>query len=87
VRARQGVRDVVVLHVADQGPGIALEARDHVFEPFVRAPSQTDDSSAGLGLAIVRGLVEAHGGRVWIDEAEGHGGTCIAVALPAAGGD
>jgi K+-sensing histidine kinase KdpD len=87
VRAAQGARDMVVLRVVDRGPGIADDLRDHVFDHFVRGAAAGDGETGGgtgLGLAIVRGLVEAHAGRVWIDDPEGGHGTTIAVSLPAA---
>ena len=83
VRVRGGLRDMVVLRVMDEGPGIPEQLRDHVFERFVRGPSE-GGASTGLGLAIVRGLVEAQAGRVWIDDAGDGAGTTVAVALPAA---
>jgi signal transduction histidine kinase len=75
----------VWMEVADEGPGIAPELRDEVFEPFVRG----QQGGAGLGLTIVRSFVEAHGGRVWIEEGRPRG-TRVLVALPSAadaGGD
>jgi K+-sensing histidine kinase KdpD len=84
VRAEKGTRDVVVIRVADRGPGIPHALRDHVFEHFVRGPVEGEDGGIGLGLAIVRGLVEAQGGRVWVDDTEGGAGACLAFSLPAA---
>jgi two-component system, OmpR family, sensor histidine kinase KdpD len=73
----------VVLRVIDEGPGIPDDLRDHVFDRFVRGTGEVDGGGMGLGLAIVRGLVEAQAGRVWVDNTEGDRGTCIAVSLPA----
>ncbi len=50
----------VSVTVADDGPGISLEPADLVFEPYV----STKDSGLGLGLAICRRIVDAHGGRI-----------------------
>ena len=83
VRASRGAREMVVVRVVDQGPGIPLDVRDHVFERFVRGPG-SDGAGTGLGLAIVRGLVQAQAGRAWIDDADGATGTTVAFALPAA---
>ncbi len=72
------------LKVDDQGPGIAREDREAVFEPFWQKSSvqSRDHGGIGLGLSIVRRIVDAHGGRVWIDDAPG-GGTCVAIVMPA----
>ncbi len=74
--------DEVHLWVADTGAGIAPDELPHVFDAFWQA-SRTDRSGLGLGLAIVRGLVEAHGGRVWAESALGEG-TRIHFTLPRA---
>jgi K+-sensing histidine kinase KdpD len=87
VRAAAGSRGMVVVHVEDDGPGVPADLRERIFERFMRAPQQdgSDSGGTGLGLAIVKGLVEAQGGRVWLDErAEGHHGASFAFALPAA---
>ena len=61
-------------HVADTGPGIPAEALPHVFEQFWQA-RRDGRHGAGLGLAISRGIVEAHGGRIWVESREGEGTT------------
>jgi PAS domain S-box-containing protein len=73
LRAWQGQGEVH-FSVADTGPGIAEEALPHLFEPFWQA-GRTE--GAGLGLAIVKGIVEAHGGRIWVESQLGHGTTFI----------
>jgi len=69
----------VELSVADDGPGIPAEARSQVFDRFFRVPgTQSYDprrKGIGLGLSIARRLVEAHGGRIWIDDASSSGTT------------
>jgi signal transduction histidine kinase len=84
VRA-QPVRHTVEIEVADTGEGIAAAERDRIFEPFVQgaARSARTDGSAGLGLAIARAIVEAHGGRIWLADSER--GTRVRFSLPAAG--
>ena len=52
--------------VADTGSGIAARDLPHVFDRFWRA-DQTSPSGVGLGLAIVKDIVEAHGGRIWVE--------------------
>ncbi|HZU07590.1 MAG TPA: ATP-binding protein [Chloroflexota bacterium] len=79
--AAQGVR----FWVADTGPGIAPEDLPYVFDRFYRAdPSRSRRSGgSGLGLAIARGYVEAQGGRIWAERADGQGAV-LAFWLPAA---
>jgi PAS domain S-box-containing protein len=82
--ASEGSRAVV--RVSDTGEGIAAEFLPHVFEPFRQGASRTMRSGLGLGLAIVRRLVELHGGRIKA-ESEGHGlGSQFVVSLPLAHG-
>lgn len=59
-----------LVRVTDDGPGFPDDFRDHAFERFTRSdPSRTRQSGGGgLGLAIARGLVEAHGGEIWIED-------------------
>jgi signal transduction histidine kinase len=72
-----------VLTVADQGTGIRPDARHRIFRPFWRGDRAGDRSGgSGLGLHIVKGLVEAHGGTVDVDEAPG-GGARFRVLFPA----
>jgi signal transduction histidine kinase len=63
-----------VLSISDQGPGIAPDKVDQVFQPFVRLDSSRP-AGAGLGLYISRGIVEAHHGRIWVTSAVGRGST------------
>jgi signal transduction histidine kinase len=71
----------VQVEVADTGPGIPLEDRERLFEPFVRGTAGEDrDGHAGLGLALCRAIVEAHGGRIWLANAEE--GTRVRFVIP-----
>jgi len=76
--------DAVFVSVEDTGTGIASESMERVFEPFFRADVARSpaDGSAGLGLAIARGLIDAQGGRIWA-EPPAAGGTRICFVLPA----
>jgi signal transduction histidine kinase len=64
----------VLLWVRDAGPGIPREAQERIFDRFSRAGSRRSEG-AGLGLAIVRAIAEAHGGRVWVESEPGAGAT------------
>jgi len=68
-----------VVEVVDHGAGVAAAERELVFEPFWRKSDATPGT--GLGLAIVKELVEAHHGKVWVEETPG-GGATFAIALP-----
>jgi signal transduction histidine kinase len=59
--------------VRDDGPGVPADERESVFEPFHRGQRAGERRGTGLGLAICRSVVEAHGGRIWIEDAAGGG--------------
>jgi signal transduction histidine kinase len=69
--------------VRDEGIGIAQDEQDHVFERFGQASQQVTDpeKGTGLGLPIVKGLAEAHGGHIAMESRVG-AGTCVTVTLP-----
>jgi signal transduction histidine kinase len=76
--------DGVLVEVRDTGEGIAADDLPRVFDRFYRGdPARTREAGAGLGLAIARGIVEAHGGRIWVESEPGRG-TRFAFTLPAA---
>ncbi len=81
----QSTDDAVTLVVEDDGPGIAPDDRERVFERFTRLDEgrARDAGGMGLGLAVVRSTVEHHGGTVVIDDAAPHGARFV-VRLPAA---
>jgi two-component system, NtrC family, sensor histidine kinase KinB len=71
------------LCVSDTGPGIPLEVRQHLFERFAQwRVNGSEPGSAGLGLAIAKEIVDAHGGRIFVDSELGRG-TSFTVELPA----
>jgi two-component system sensor histidine kinase KdpD len=78
ITADRGEADMIQVAVEDNGPGIPIELRERVFDKFFRALSESDSSrnhpsGMGMGLSIARGIVEAHGGRIWIDSGQGSG--------------
>jgi two-component system cell cycle sensor histidine kinase PleC len=83
VSAARNAQSDFQLVVADNGPGITREKIDRVFKPFTQADNRYDRQSGGtgLGLALVRGLCELHGGRAWIESEPGRG-TRAYVVLP-----
>lgn len=77
----------VQLSVEDEGPGIPPELRGRVFDKFYRAMRDGDSgtqqpSGTGMGLAIAKGIVEAHGGRIWIEDVAGKRGSRFMISLP-----
>jgi PAS domain S-box-containing protein len=66
--------DIVRFSVADTGPGIPADELPHVFDRYYQAQRKNRDG-IGLGLSIARGIVEAHGGRIWVESEEGKGST------------
>jgi signal transduction histidine kinase len=82
---RPGSDGEQVLAVRDTGPGIRAEDRDGLFEPFSQPDSTRalQQSGVGLGLALVRAMVSALGGRVWLESEVGRGST-FSVAIPIA---
>ncbi|MFW5942067.1 MAG: sensor histidine kinase [Chloroflexota bacterium] len=77
----RGGGDELLVEVADRGPGIPSEQLERVFDKFVRLQEREDAGGTGLGLSISRGIVEAHGGRLWARNREG-GGAVLTVELP-----
>jgi signal transduction histidine kinase len=73
--------DRAILAVADHGPGIPIEARQHLFERFYRVPG-VRGSGSGLGLAVAEEVVAWHGGCIELDSTVGEGSTFV-VRLPA----
>jgi signal transduction histidine kinase len=82
VTVNEDAREVTIA-VQDAGPGITAEAMPHLFEQFFteRTSSSRHNIGAGLGLPIAKGIIEAHGGRIWVESKVGVG-TTVWFALP-----
>jgi signal transduction histidine kinase len=63
--------------VVDHGPGIPASKRTNVFDKFYRLERRSQIKGSGLGLAVTRGLIEGHGGRIWVEETPGGGATFL----------
>jgi signal transduction histidine kinase len=77
----EAVEGAVEVEIADTGNGVPADQRERVFDPFYRGDAARQDGGAGLGLAISRAIVEAHGGTIWLAEAPV--GTRVRFRLPA----
>jgi K+-sensing histidine kinase KdpD len=88
VAASRGDDRDVRIAVVDEGPGIAPDLRERVFEKFFRVPGRESHdphrAGVGLGLPIARRLIEAQAGRIWIEAPSSGRGTTVAITLPVA---
>jgi signal transduction histidine kinase len=72
----------IEVHVTDTGPGIPMEYQERIFDRFTRVPgSEGRRQGLGWGLAFCRSVIEAHGGRIWVESEVGHGST-FAFTIP-----
>jgi two-component system sensor histidine kinase KdpD len=71
----------IAIEIADRGPGLPPGDEQRIFEKFYRARAPQNGSGVGLGLTICRGIVEAHGGRIWAENRPG-GGAVFRFTLP-----
>jgi len=86
ISARETASDTIELAVEDEGPGIPANYRQRVFERFYRIAgngfTREDTRGVGMGLAIAKGIVEAHGGRIWIEDAATADGARVVFTVP-----
>jgi two-component system sensor histidine kinase KdpD len=78
-------RDAILFAVVDDGPGIPPKQVPHLFEKFYRVEPTGRVQGTGIGLTICKGLVEAHGGRIWVESRVGEG-TAFRFTIPVAEG-
>lgn len=91
LRARRRSSGEIEFSVTDTGPGVPDADRERVTERFVRLDNSRTEAGSGLGLSLVAAVMEAHGGRIQLDEGPGvyNGfgpGLRVALVVPAAGG-
>jgi signal transduction histidine kinase len=82
IRTAMSPDGMVEISVTDSGPGLAADIREKLFQPFVT----TKPSGIGVGLSICRGIIEAHGGRMWLADSP-YGGAAFHFTLSAADAD
>jgi signal transduction histidine kinase len=82
---RNETANMIEISVADNGIGIPTDHLPHIFDRFSRFERDVmkDTVGTGLGLSIAKGLLEAHGGEIWVESEEGYG-TCFTFTLPIA---
>jgi K+-sensing histidine kinase KdpD len=86
IKASRAFRDMVELSVQDEGPGISPDLRQRVFEKFFHVRREElgvgRPEGIGMGLSIAKGIVEAHGGRIWLEDGEGGKGVRVSFTVP-----
>lgn len=86
VRAERAPSEMVKVTVEDEGPGIPVQLHERVFEKFFRGNGKAKPSQSvegiGMGLSIAKGIVEAHGGRIWIQDGMAGKGARVSFTVP-----
>ena len=87
ISAHRADDELIEMSVEDEGRGVPPDLRERVFDKFYRATRDGDVSNreptgTGMGLAIAKGIIEAHGGRIWIESAAEGNGTRVVFTLP-----
>jgi two-component system sensor histidine kinase KdpD len=73
--------DTVTVEIADRGPGFSAGDEERIFDKFYRGATPRTAPGTGLGLAICKGIIRAHGGKLWAENREG-GGAIFRFTLP-----
>ena len=74
--------ELAEISVENEGIPVPVEFRQRVFEKFFRVPGSRKEHGFGIGLAIARGIVEAHGGKIWMDAGRNGRGTVVRFTIP-----
>jgi K+-sensing histidine kinase KdpD len=87
ITARRAGEELIQMGIEDEGPGIPVHLHERVFDKFFRATRDGDvrtrqPTGTGMGLAIAKGIVEAHEGRIWIESGNNGKGTRVLFTLP-----
>jgi len=85
IQAQRADGEVIKISVADDGPGIPVDSRERVFDKFFRDSAKESEGHAegiGIGLSIAKGIVEAHAGRIWIENGDRGRGTRVSFTVP-----
>ena len=86
IKANRAAGEMVQISVTDEGPGISADLRQRVFEKFFQIGGNPNGSARaegiGMGLSIAKGIVEAHGGRIWIEASAGGKGAEVSFTVP-----
>jgi two-component system sensor histidine kinase KdpD len=87
ITASRADDEMIRVAVEDEGSGVPAELRERVFDKFFRATRKPDQNriqpaGTGMGLAIAKGIVEAHNGKIWIEPRPNRTGTRVAFTLP-----
>jgi two-component system sensor histidine kinase KdpD len=80
--AAQAVSNAVQVSVSNPGPHVPEEALERIFDRFYRANPEDRVTGTGLGLSICKGIIEAHGGRIWAENLPGEAGMAFRFVLP-----
>jgi two-component system sensor histidine kinase KdpD len=82
VMATKVNRTSAEIAIENDGSSVPAQYRERVFEKFFRVPGSRKGQGFGMGLAIARGIVEAHGGKIWMDAAKNGRGTVVRFTVP-----
>jgi two-component system sensor histidine kinase KdpD len=82
IEARRAAEDMVKIAVEDEGPGVPITERKKVFERFFRVANDGSTGGIGMGLAIAKGIVQAHGGEIWIEDMSPKQGARFVFTVP-----